>query len=504
MDSLRILLLQHARAMWRRKWYAIAVAWAVCVLGWIWVSRMPDLYESQARLYMNADAALTPLLRGIAVDNDPGARLDLMQRTLLSVPNMNKLIRMTDLDLQVKDAEDRERMVRVLQSQLFIRPQTPTLFTVGYRAPDPQLAQNVVSSLLSIFVESNIGDTRNDIESAQRFLQTQIDAYENQLREAERRRAEFRARYFDLLPMGDGGGTKLEESRAAVAHVTEDLNDAIARRDELQKSIATVPAMGATTAAGPEPFSPQARLGQLKIQLADLKMRFTDQHPEVLATQREIAALEDEVKKHPSESGGSVANPVYQQLQLRLADTETQIASLRRRLASGEQERDQLEEEARRAPGVVAEYQNLDRDYNVIQRNFEELLSRRESAHIAEEADKKGDKVQFKVVDPAEVPNLPVAPNRPLLLSGVLVAGLGAGLAVVFLLSQVDRSFSNTTTLQSLGLPVLGSISVVQAFDRRPRHWFTGAKGFAAACIALVIVYGGLLVSLAGHTHKLT
>ena len=86
MGSLRIIILQYARSMWRRKWYAIGVAWAVCVVGWIVVSRMPDLYESEARLYMNADEALTPLLAGLAVNNDIDNKLERMQRTLLSVP----------------------------------------------------------------------------------------------------------------------------------------------------------------------------------------------------------------------------------------------------------------------------------------------------------------------------------------------------------------------------------------------------------------------------------
>ena len=132
MGSLKIMVLQYARAMWRRKWYAIAVAWAVCVVGWVVVSRMPDQYESLARVYMNSDAALTPLLRGLTVDNDIDQRIDQMQRTLLSAPHMKKLIRMTDLDVQVKGTEEMERMIQTLQARVAIRSQTRNLFTVSY------------------------------------------------------------------------------------------------------------------------------------------------------------------------------------------------------------------------------------------------------------------------------------------------------------------------------------------------------------------------------------
>lgn len=512
MGSLRIIILQYARSMWRRKWYAVGVAWAVCVVGWVVVSRMPDLFESEARVYMNADEALTPLLRGIAVDNDIDNRLERMQRTLLSVPNMKKLVRMTDLDMRVKDTTDMERMVRNLQGMILIRPQTRNLFTVSFRDPDPQLAQSVVSNVLSIFMESSAGDTRSDIDSAQRFLQTQIDSYETQLREAERKKAEFQTRYFDLLPNGAGGGTNLIQARSGVQHITEDLNDAIAERDNLQKELDSLPPYqtisAATSGRGEEGLavSPEARVAQLETQLESALATMTDQHPVVVALKHQIEAAKAKAKEAgPRKGPGSqnVENPVYRDIKAKLVDAETKIAALRRHLASAEEDRDKLEDEARRAPSVGAEYLNLDRDYDVLKKNYEELLARRESARIAEEADKKGDKVDIKTIDPPEVPTIPVAPNRPLYLSMALIAGIGAGVGVALLLSQIDSSFSTTTALQSLGLPILGSISVVPAFDKRPQYWFTGAKGFVAACLVLVIVYGGLLLVFVGRQHRL-
>ena len=123
-----------------------------------------------------------------------------------------------------------------------------------------------------------------------------------------------------------------------------------------------------------------------------------------------------------------------------LSDKETKIASLRRRLVSAEEDRDKIEDEARRAPSVGAEFLNLDRDYEVVKKNYTELLARRESAQIAENADRKGDKIDIKTIDTPEVPSLPSSPNRPLFLSMVLIAGLGAGVGVSFVLSQIDSS----------------------------------------------------------------
>jgi polysaccharide chain length determinant protein (PEP-CTERM system associated) len=437
-----------------------------------------------------------------------------MQRTLLSATNMKKLIRMTDLDNQVKDSADREKIVTALQKDIVIKLQTRNLFTISYTNPDPQLAQSVVSNVLSLFMESTAGDTRTDIDSAQRFLQTEIDRLEAQLREAERKRSEFQSKYYDLLPSAENGASKLEQARADVQKITEDLNDAVAERDSLKKQLDAVPPYESidrpTAPSGNEGLSltPATRLAQLKTQLETARATLTDEHPVVIALKHQIAAVTAELEvaalqKKTAPLTQNVENPVYREISLQLSEKETKIASLRRHLVSAEEDRDKIEDEARRAPSVGAEYLNLDRDYEVNKKNYTELLARRESAQIAENADKKGDKVDIKTIDTPEVPTLPVSPNRPLFLSMVLVAGIGAGLGVAFLLSQIDSSYSTTTKLQSLGLPILGSISMITSLDRRPRAWYLSARTFAAVCLTLVVAYGGLIVVFIGHKHKL-
>jgi len=514
MGSIKVLILQYARDIWRRRWYAVGVAWVICLAGWFVVSRMPDVYESSARVYMNADEALTPLLHGIAVESDIDVRLDKMQRTLLSSTNMKKLIRMTDLDNRVKDNADREAMVARLQKAIVIKLQTRNLFQITYSDSDPQLAQSVVSNVLSLFMESSAGESRTDIDSAQRFLQTEIDRLETQLREAERKKSEFQTRYYDLLPSAEGGASRLEQARADVQKITEDLNDAIAERDSLQKQLDQeqqyeIIEKPSAAPSGNEGLStsPQTRLAQLKTQLETARSTLTDRHPVVVALKHQIAAVQAEVDKavivkKAGPTSQNIQNPVYLEMARQQSEKETKIASLKRRLVTAEEERDKIEDEARRAPSVGAEYLNLDRDYEVVKKNYTELLARRESAQIAENADKKGDKIEIKTIDTPEVPSLPSSPNRPLFLSMVLAAGLGAGVGIAFVLSQIDSSFSTTTGLQSLGLPILGSISVINAFDRRPRYWFLGAKAFGVACLMLVVVYGGLLLAFVGQHHK--
>jgi polysaccharide chain length determinant protein (PEP-CTERM system associated) len=200
MESVRTMLFQYLRAAWRRRWLGVVVAWLVCGVGWVGTYTIPNQFESNARLFVDADAILTPLLRGIAADSAPTTQLEILQRTLLSKPNLEKLISKTDLDLTLNGPSDRERLINRLATDIKVIPQTKNLFTISYRDKSPKLAHDVVQTLLTIFVESATGSNRTDMENARRFLERQIQSYEQQLRAAEKRRADFRVRYMEILP----------------------------------------------------------------------------------------------------------------------------------------------------------------------------------------------------------------------------------------------------------------------------------------------------------------
>ncbi len=155
-----------------------------------------------------------------------------------------------------------------------------------------------------------------------------------------------------------------------------------------------------------------------------------------------------------------------------------------------------MEAIAFKAPEVEAELADLNREYGIHKTNYEELLGRREAARLAQAVETKSDNIQFKLVDPPRVPTEPVAPNRPLLMSFVLLMGLGAGVGVAFLLAQVDDSFRAPETLkQAFGLPVLGSVSMIVGAAQRARR-IADSVSFGAAGLSLMAIYGGLLVLL--------
>jgi polysaccharide chain length determinant protein (PEP-CTERM system associated) len=515
---IKSLVWDYALAMWRRRWYAAGVAWLVCVGGWAFVAMMPNTYMAKTRIYVDADSMLRPLLRGIAVDTNVLNEVDIMQRTLLSRPNLQKVARLADLDLGAKTLIDQETVITELQRKLKITSQARSLFELTYEGTQPPQAKKVIQSLLDIFVEGNLGNSRRDMVTAQSFINEQIREYEKQLEQAERRLADFKAQNLGFLPGDNNYSAKLEQSRNEVAKTQGELGEARKSRDELRKQLADVPKMIETVnvgSLGPDLGPPIGGVGggdsvlrvpELEQKMKTLRLRYTDRHPDVIETKRllELAKQEEADRAAKEAEGGPAApqpgsvkttasNPVYEQLKLQQVQQETMIATLESRLERNQGDVRRWEQLARSVPGVAAEMSRLDRDYNVIKRNYDELLGRREAARIGQDLETQTKSVQFRLVDPPDVSAKPSGPNRPLLVSVVFIVGLGAGCVFAFFLSQLDNTMRHVEQLRTaFQLPILGGVSMIQSAWAARRNRIEVAS-FGLACLSLLGAYLGLL-----------
>jgi len=513
-------ILSHLVMAWRWRWPGLAIAWAICLGGWVAVVLLPNRYESTARIYVDTDTLLGPLMRGIAVDVDIGRQVDVMQRTLLSRPNLEQVLRMADLDIRVATPEDRESLVKNLEKNVQIKSQGKNLFLVGFRDGDPELAKRVVQSLLTIFVESNLGNNRKDMEQARRFIESQILQYERQMKAAEDRLAQFKQQNAAYMAAGGNFAAAQEGARQAVLETKRQLDDAVVRRASLSKDLQNTPQFlevqgGATVVVqgGYKPPSALAqRVSELEKSLDALMLRFTAQHPDVVTTRKmleqlrgQLAQEEADAAKAPQQKGGpgkgpmqQISNAVYEQTRVKLVDMESTVQSLERRYSDQKEQLVRLEERAKLAPEVEAQFIALDRDYKVIKKNYDDLLARREAARLSQEMDTKADKVQFRIIDPPTAPVKPTSPNRPLLVSAVLAGGIGAAGGLAFLLLQLTESFMSPRQLKdAFNLPVLGSVSVVADTRYRRRQMLHGLA-FAAMIGALIVGYGGAMLHATG------
>lgn len=504
MHELAQQLFSHLQAAWRYRWYAAVVAWVVAVAGWIVVSQLPNRYEASARVYVDTQSVLRPLLAGLAVQPNVNQMVTMMSRTLISRPNVEKVIRMADMDNRVRTPEEREQLITSLTKQLTIQSAgAENLYTIVYSDHQPEQARRVVQSLLTIFVEGSLGNKRKDSDSAQRFINTQLQAYSQKLVAAETAITEFKRRNMGLLGSeGRGYYARLEEARAALSQATLELREAENSRDAIKNQLTgnTPIWLGEGGVEEPNPEI-DFRVQALEQQLDNARLRYTDQHPDIIAITRMIENLKEQKKneakkKKPATARGQSQNPVVQQLSVALAEAEANVASRRARIAEYEKRYAAMKEAAHTIPQIEAEFTQLTRDYEVTKKNYDNLLARRESAQISGDMEANTNVIEFRVIDPPQVPSVPSAPNRPLLISLVLLAALAAGAGLALLLSQLRPTIGNERRLREVsGLPVFGTVVLAWTeaqIARRKR----GLIAFLLSFFSLLSAYAAIMAAL--------
>lgn len=510
MDQILQQVLGYAKAAWRRRWWGVAVAWLVCIVGWTWVMTIPDRYQASARVYVDTQSLLQPLLAGLAVQPSVNQQITMMTRQLVSRPTLEKVARMTDLDVRAKTPEQTEALLNGMASRISIADTgRENLYTISYQDPNGELAKKVVQSLLTIFVETSLGKTRQDISSSQRFIEDQLLQYQQKLTDAETALTEFKRTHIGMMP-GQGGGyyAKLAETSALLRQAQLDQQEAVNRRNQLKRQLQDEEPELTAAAMASSNSEIDGRIQALEKQMDQLRMQYTDLHPDIQSTKRLIERLEEQKKidlaaRRADPAGARIQNPVYQQLTIAIAEADATVSSLGARVAEYQRRFGELRNASNMIPQVEQDYTQLTRDYDVYRQNYDALLKRRESVTMSGEVESKTDTVDFRVIDPPFVPSQPAAPDRPLLLSLVTLGGLGAGIAVAFLLSQLRRTVTDRRALRELtGLPLLGAVSRVETDETRSRKR-KGLLAYLAALGSLIGAYGAvmilqLLVSRAG------
>ena len=290
------------RATWKHRRLGMLVAWIVGAIAAGVIMRVPDKYEASARIYVDTQSILKPLMSGLAVQPNVEQQVMMLSRTLISRPNVEKLVRMSDLDLNLKGKGEQEALIEQLNKELKIQSiGRDNLYTLAYRSTDPATAQKVVQSLVSIFVESSLGDKRQDSDAARKFIDEQIKGYEKKLEEAETRLKEFKLRNLDLQT-GEGKDSisKLADNSNLLSQARLELREAENSRDALKRQI-----LGDSQGRAGDPDGiagvsmPEldSRIDAQKRNLDTLLQKYTEQHPDVLNTRRVIKELEDQKRK---------------------------------------------------------------------------------------------------------------------------------------------------------------------------------------------------------------
>jgi polysaccharide chain length determinant protein (PEP-CTERM system associated) len=515
MNAALEFILEQIRGAWRFRWYAILVAWGVCIVGWLIVLAMPETYSAWARVFVDTRTRLSQVTQGIAVESNIATEAEAVREALLGGPQLEKVARLAIPAYATASPAQQAAIIDGLRARLQVeatgaeRNRPADLYEITYTDRDRQTARAVVDQLLKLFLSSALGGTQEGSEQAQAFLTQQIAEYDKKLVAAETRLANFKRQNAGLVPGATGDyfsrlqaeNDELDKDRLALTVAEQ-------KRDELQRQLSSeVPLMSGAHAAGAVAGAAgggdtASAIRETQARLEELLLRFTDKHPDVIAARR---TLEDLKKRQQAEmeavkrgdqaaiaASGLAANPVYQGIKLQLSQADVEVAAARRQVSDREGKIAELRKLINTAPEVEAEYARLDRDYGVTRGQYQALVERLNRAKLAEKAEATG-VVRFEVVDPPTTSNRPVSPDRVRLILVVLLGGLVAGAGVAYLMHELRPVFSSARQLIELTqLPVLGVVSMTwlerhKAESRRAVWKYSMALG-ALVVVALVML----------------
>ena len=512
MHALLEEIMEQVRGAWRFRWIALAVAWAVCVVGWGVVFLMPDTYQASARVFVDTRTLLSQVTQGAGADGAAEAQVQRVRQALLGAPQLTRVGTETGLfaaDLTVKE---RQYALETLRKRIQISTSSSgnsgSVYLISYKHRDRDMALRVVDKLVSSFVEGALGGKREGAAQAQGFLSTQVEQSTRRLSEAEGKLAQFKQRNLAVMP-GAGGDyftrmqaetTALEKAEAAVA-VAANKRAALQRQMRGEQAFLSGSGGRASSASSASAVSGgngdiATRIRETQSKLDDLLLRFTEKHPEVLGLkqtleelqQRQASELEAARRGDPGAAAraGLTANPVFQSIQLQYNQAEVEIASLQADLSARRRAVAELRRIADTAPGMGAEFAQLNRDYQTAKDQHQAVVDRYERTRGSDVAVGSA-ALQFEIIDPPSALYDPVEPKRGILIVLVLLTGLGAGAGVAYLMQMLQPVFFSTRSLgAATGLPVLGMVSLTWLEKHRADEFRAGLR-YAAAVGGLAV-----------------
>jgi polysaccharide chain length determinant protein (PEP-CTERM system associated) len=474
----------------RRKWLIILPLLVGTAAGVVVFRNMPKLYRSET-LIMVVPQRIPDTYVKSTVTATVQDRLTSISDQIMSRSRLERIILDFDLYPELRAKGIMEDIVQRMRSDIkpSVDGKEATSFRVSYVSRDPKTAQKVAERLASLYIDENMRDRENLAESTNQFLESQLDEAKRRLIEHEKKLEEYRRAHSGQLPSQLQANLQaIQNAQLQLQAVSESINRARERRLLLERQLADAqtlplpivqPGASATAAETLAPTAAQ-QLEAAEARLESIRLRYTADHPDVKSLERTIAELRikaDEEAKKPAPAADKPLSVAEVARQKRIRDLEADLAVIDRQVATA------LAEETR-LKSVIADYQakvdvvpsresdlvELTRDYTTLQETYSSLLKKREESKLAANLERRQIGEQFKVLDPASLPEKPYNQNKRLAaLGGAAIGGLALGLALVGLLEVRDSSFkSEEDVLRVLTLPVLALVPVmISESDRR-------------------------------------
>jgi polysaccharide chain length determinant protein (PEP-CTERM system associated) len=472
-------VLRIARERWWLILLPLLAGIGAGVLGFLW---MPVQYRSETLIMVVPqqipDNYVKPTMTSTIED-----RLPSIYDQILSRSRLERIIRDFDLYKDMRAQAVMEDVVHAMRSAIEVKLEAKESFRVTYANESPITAQRVTERLASLFIEENVRDRAKQAESTSEFLESQLEDAKRRLVEQERRLEEYRRKYAGQLPsQAQSNLQAIQNAQMQLQALAESMNRARERRLLIERQIADAESMPAAVAlpevagggnAGVQ-LTAAEQLEAARARLAELRQRYTDDHPDVRAQRRTIRELqlkaEEEAKRPHDPEGTQRMSPSEMARQKRIKDLQAELQVIDHQVSTAQAEEARLKGTVGDLQGRVAvvptresELVELTRDYTTLQETYASLLTKREESKLAANLEQRKIGEQFRVLDPASLPEKPSNQKQRLgVLAGCAFGGLAIGLAMIGLLEYRDSTFKREEdVVRVLSLPVLALVPIM-------------------------------------------
>ena len=508
---------------WRRKWLIAIPPIVLGIATTIWTQSLPNRYQSTVTILV-----VPPRVSEKVVDQTMNTtlaeRLQALQQRLMSRSNLERIVQELNLYPEQRKRMLMEQVVDMMEKDAGFnvtkakgRKGEPNHFTVSFQSENPRTAMQVADRLASLYLNANLEDREQHAISNTEFLRSQAEDHRKKLQEQEKRLEAYKRLYGGELPSQVQSNLQIMNSTTAEL---QQLADKVSRdrerqlileqliRDEMSTVIAT-PAQASDKdgKTGPAGATAAEQLEQARVAYRAMRLKFTEDHPDVVAAEKQIAALEKkaeaEALQQPLSGNGQptrTLTPAEASRQSRLTQMRAELQNLERRVTANQAEEKRLHgvmaayrTRVERAPSREVELTDLQRDHDALQATYTSLQKRLQEAEVAVNLERLQVGEQFRIVEPANIPERPSGPDRMRFALMGLLAGLGLGVTVAGLLEYRDTSLrTEADVLVALSLPVVAMIpTMVTTSDKRKsgrRRWALMSAGAVTLVVSVAAI----------------
>ena len=496
----------------RRKWLIVVPALLIAIVASAIVYYLPNVYRSETLILVVPQRVPESYVKSTVTARIED-RLQSIGQQILSRTKLEQIV--SDFDLYKRERQRGELMEDIVEQMrtkdIGIGVVKGDAFRVSFQSDDPRVAMRVTERLGSLFIDESLRDREVLAQGTSEFLATQLDEARRQLEAVEGKLQEYQRTFNGELPSQLAANMQgLHNAEIALQQLGEALNRDRERRIAFERTVADVleapdpaPVVTSTKPDMAQTLQDELRIAQQALIAVELKLK--PDHPDVRRLRRNVEELEKRVQAQQLE-GTLTSRPnntvvMDYAKRKRLLDAKAELDNLDREIKAKMAEEQRLRSvqgmyQARieATPVREAELATLMRDYDTFQANYRGLLQKKEESEVSANLEKRQIGEQFKILDPARMPEKPISPDRPRLYLIAVLAALAIGIGLAATAEYFDRTLRTEADVRAaLNLAVLATVpdmrGTAATASRFRRRLAIGATATAVLAVGATVAW---------------